>query len=315
MGPVSVRWIPLPSKLSLIMTIWKRVVQYCVNGRYICDDQMYTMEDGLQNNCTTSAQVAVNAKQRPALGTKNCNANAWWFSMNTTLQVQISPNLRKRCHGNERSAFYHQTFINAVRSTGRRNSYRTLLVIQGIELYRHEIAWLKHLYEIQCRQIQASGRLMVEIHNYTPFNFCLMDADPSWGVRTLLGFGIYHSISTDVAHNANWDLRSRNLVDISKRWRLSCRSAESSSNEIFGRTQVVSYGDALTPRFRGAYWYNYTLHQAAAEWDASFSLGHRPGYWQKHQHPVKDQQQLAALVQSQNGTARNSGWKCISDLQ
>ena len=47
------------------------------------------------------------------------------------------------------------------------------------------------------------NRLIVEVHYYTPYQFCLMTEDASWGSMAYYWGEDYHS-STDTAHNATW---------------------------------------------------------------------------------------------------------------
>jgi aryl-phospho-beta-D-glucosidase BglC (GH1 family) len=72
---------------------------------------------------------------------------------------------------------YHQTFVDAVRSTGGRNSYR-VLVVQG-PITNGELTYnLMNTLPVD----PIPDRLMVEIHNYTPATFTLLtDEDVSWG--------------------------------------------------------------------------------------------------------------------------------------
>jgi endoglucanase len=93
---------------------------------------------------------------------------------------------------------YHQTFIDAVRETGGNNSSRTL-VIQGpstdIDLTN------KLMNTLPTDRIE--DRLIVEIHYYTPYQFCLMSKDESWG-KMFYYWGKGNHSKTDVSRNANW---------------------------------------------------------------------------------------------------------------
>ena len=105
----------------------KQVVQYCV------DNDMYVIlnihwDDGwLESNCTVAKQVAVNAKQK-----------AYWEQIAVTMRdfdehvLFASANEPAVTTAEQMTVLmsYHQTFINAVRSTGGKNAYRTL-VVQG----------------------------------------------------------------------------------------------------------------------------------------------------------------------------------------
>ncbi len=68
-----------------------------------------------------------------------------------------------------------QNFIDAVRQTGGKNMYRTLL-IQGPNLDMAETVKYMHL-----PSDYNEGYLGVEVAYYTPWNFCGLKTDESWG--------------------------------------------------------------------------------------------------------------------------------------
>jgi aryl-phospho-beta-D-glucosidase BglC (GH1 family) len=72
---------------------------------------------------------------------------------------------------------FHQTFVNAVRSTGGRNSYR-VLVVQGPTTDVNNTYDLMHTLPTD----KIPNKLMVEVHDYTPALFTIFtDKDESWG--------------------------------------------------------------------------------------------------------------------------------------
>ncbi|MDR7210705.1 cellulase family glycosylhydrolase [Flavobacterium piscis] len=72
---------------------------------------------------------------------------------------------------------YHQTFIDAVRSTGGKNSYR-VLVVQGPKTDSNLTFDLMNTLPVD----PVPNKLMVEVHNYTPSTFTIvLDGDVSWG--------------------------------------------------------------------------------------------------------------------------------------
>jgi len=73
---------------------------------------------------------------------------------------------------------YHETFINAVRSTGSKNAYRTLIV-QAIGTDAE--AALKFQGHNNLPKDNIADRMMFEVHYYGPYQFCLMGKDESWG--------------------------------------------------------------------------------------------------------------------------------------
>jgi hypothetical protein len=72
---------------------------------------------------------------------------------------------------------YHQTFVDVVRATGGRNSYR-VLVVQGPRTNGELTYNLMNTLPVD----QVPNRMMVEIHNYTPATFTIvLDGDVEWG--------------------------------------------------------------------------------------------------------------------------------------
>jgi endoglucanase len=93
---------------------------------------------------------------------------------------------------------YHQTFINAVRATGGNNSSRTL-IIQGPSTDISNTNTLMNKMPVD----GIADRLMVEVHYYTPWNFCGMNGDQSWG-KMFYYWGKGNHSTTDVTRNSTW---------------------------------------------------------------------------------------------------------------
>src|SRR3569833_185490 len=83
---------------------------------------------------------------------------------------------------------YYQTFITAVRGTGGNNASRWL-VIQGPSTDIDTTDSLMNTLPTD----STSGRLMVEVHYYAPYQYCLMSADASWGNMFYFWGANYHS--------------------------------------------------------------------------------------------------------------------------
>ncbi|MGA1977913.1 MAG: cellulase family glycosylhydrolase [Bacteroidales bacterium] len=182
-----------------IQTSWlervKTVIQYCINNNLYVILNIHWDGGWLENNCTTSMQKAVNAKQK-----------AFWEQIATYMRDFDDRLLF--ASANEPDAedavqmdvllSYHQTFINAVRSTGGKNAYR-ILVVQGPKA---DIETTNSLMT-QLPSDSTLNRMMVEVHYYTPWNFCGMTEDETWGNQFFYWGRNYHS-TTDLAHNPTW---------------------------------------------------------------------------------------------------------------
>jgi endoglucanase len=180
----------------------KTVAQYCVN------DGIYTILnihwDGGWLDCeaTGISLDSIKAKQK-----------AYWEQIATTMRdfdehiIFASANEPYGHSSNFTFTLptvtnlynYHQIFINAVRSTGGKNAYRTL-VIQAPVTSGDLINYFSPSGVPGLPADNVASKLMLEFHYYGPYQFCL-HTDPAtdfyyWGLN-------YHS-ATDPAHNATY---------------------------------------------------------------------------------------------------------------
>jgi aryl-phospho-beta-D-glucosidase BglC (GH1 family) len=267
----------------------KEVVQYCV------DDGLYAILnihwDGgwLENNVTVAKKDAVNAKQK-----------AYWTQIATTLRdfddhlLFASANEPNASDATQMSVLlsYHQTFIDAVRATGGRNSYR-VLVVQGPNTDIETTNKLMNTLPVD----PVANRMMVEIHYYTPWNFCGMTTDESWGNMFYYWGQGYHS-TTDLSHNANWGEEA----DVDKYMgMMKTKFVDKGIPVVLGEygpmRRTTLTGDALTLHLASrAYYLKYVTHQAKTNgvlpflWDTGSLLG-------RQSNTVLDQQSLDALIQ------------------
>ena len=276
-----------------IKTEWlnrvKEVVQYCV------DDSLYVILnihwDGgwLENNCTLAKQGAVNTKQK-----------AFWRQIATHLRgfdehlIFASANEPNASDATQMSVLlsYHQTFINAVRSTGGRNSYR-VLIVQGPNTDIETTNRLMNTLPVD----PIANRMMAEIHYYTPWNFCGMTKDESWGNMFHYWGQGYHS-TVDPSHNATWGEES----DVDRfMGMMKTKFVDKGIPVVMGeygpmrRTNLI--GDALTLHLASrAYYLKYVTKQAKANGVLPF-LWDTGGLLSRHNNTVLDQQSLDALIQ------------------
>jgi aryl-phospho-beta-D-glucosidase BglC (GH1 family) len=173
----------------------KEVVNYCVkNDMYVLLNIHW---DGgwLDEHINREEKDSINAKQKAyweqiATAMRDFDEHLMFASANeppveTAIQMEVLTS-------------YHQTFIDAVRSTGGRNSYR-VLVIQGPSTDISKTYDLMTSLPLD----KVNGRLMVEIHNYTPYQFTLMNGDADWGRMFYYWGANYHS-SSQPDRNAIW---------------------------------------------------------------------------------------------------------------
>ncbi len=270
----------------------KEVVQYCVkNDIYV---MVNTHWDGgwLENNCTVAKEAENNIKQK-----------AYWEQIAVTLRdfdehvLFASANEPNVANATEMGVLlsYHQTFINAVRSTGGRNAYR-VLVVQGPSTDIEKTNSLMNTMPTD----NVPNRLMAEIHYYTPWNFCGMEKDESWGKMAYYWGKDYHS-TTDTAHNSTWGEESTvdSFFDLMKK-----KFVDKGIPVIVGEYGAIRRdyltGSALTLHLASrAFYLKYVTKKAIASglmpfyWDAGGSTG----VFNRNTNTVADQQSLNALIQ------------------
>lgn len=94
---------------------------------------------------------------------------------------------------------YEQTFVDAVRATGGNNASRCLIV-QGPATRISDTC--NDGYGFSMPTDDVPNRLMLEVHFYDPYNFCLMEKDESWG-KTFWYWGEPNRVSGS-EHNPIW---------------------------------------------------------------------------------------------------------------
>jgi len=184
---------------SVIDKVWiarvKEIVDYCIK------DSMYVIindhwdKGWLENRVNTANKAQVNKRQQAywtqiASYFKDYNEHLLFASAN-------EPNVNDAT-GMSVLLSYHQTFIDAVRGTGGNNSTRTL-IIQGPSTDIDKTNTLMNTMPVD----QIANRLIVEVHYYTPWNFCGMNVDQSWG-KMFYYWGKGNHSTTDVTRNATW---------------------------------------------------------------------------------------------------------------
>jgi endoglucanase len=288
------------SATAQLQTAWldrvKEVVQYCI------DNDMYVLLnihwDGgwLENNCTTTKQEMNNAKQK-----------AFWEQIATTLRdfdehlLFASANEPNVSDATQMAVLlsYHQTFIDAVRSTGGRNSYR-VLVVQGPSTDIETTNTLMTTLPAD----NVADRLMVEVHYYTPWNFCGMTEDASWG-NMFYYWGNGNHSTTDTAHNPTWG--EEGTVDSNFKL-MKTKFVDKGIPVVLGEFSVLRRssltGDALTLHLASrAYFLKYVTQKAKANgilpfyWDNGATGNNGCALFDRDSNTVSDQQALDGLVQ------------------
>jgi endoglucanase len=272
----------------------KEVVQYCV------DNDMYVIVnihwDGgwLENNCTDAKKVENNAKQK-----------AFWEQIATSLRdfdehlLFASSNEPNVADATQMAVLtsYHQTFIDAVRATGGKNANRTL-VVQGPST---DIDKTNKLM-LTLPTDKVASRMMVEVHYYTPYQFCLMDKDADWG-KMFYYWGANNHSTTDTSHNPTWGEEA----DLDKLFSsMKTQFVDKGIPVVLGEFAAIRRnltGDALTLHLASrAYFLKYVVKQAKANgilpfyWDAGNMGVNASAIFNRTNNTVYDSQALTGLL-------------------
>lgn len=273
----------------------KEVVHYGV------DNEMYVIVnihwDGgwLENNSTEAKKSATNAKQK-----------AFWEQIATTLRgfdehlIFASANEPKVANATEMAVLttYHQTFIDAVRSTGGKNAYRTV-VVQGPDT---DIEKTNKLM-LTLPTDKVADRMMMEVHYYTPYQFTLMDKDADWG-KMFYYWGAGNRSTTDTERNPTWGEEA----DLAKLFKsMKTQFVDKGIPVILGefgairRSNLTGSNLALHLASR-AYYLNYVVKQAKANgmvpfyWDEGNLGSNGFGIFNRFNTSVADTQALKGLL-------------------
>lgn len=268
----------------------KEVVGYCVNnGMYV---MLNIHWDGgwLENNISKAKQDSVNAKQKAlweqiATAMRGFDEHLMFASANEP----AADNAEKM----EVLTGYHQTFINAVRSTGGKNSYR-VLILQGPNTSMTLTSDLMSTLPTD----PAAGRLMVEVHNYTPSQFCFLNEDVSWGKMVYYwGSGNHSTLEPD--RNPTYGEENDHIADFNK---VKAKFVDKGIPVIMGEYGAYRRdGSAHVPK-------DLPLHNASVDYWITFvtrealTRGIKPFWWDiggaldRRNNIVKDQRTIDALL-------------------
>ncbi len=273
----------------------KEVVQYAIDNDMYVIVNIHWDNGWLENNCTEAKKSATNAKQK-----------AFWEQIATTLRgfdehlIFASANEPKVANATEMAVLtsYHQTFIDAVRSTGGKNAYRTL-VIQGPDT---DIEKTNKLM-LTLPTDKVADRIMMEVHYYTPYQFTLMDKDADWG-KMFYYWGANNRSTTDTERNPTWGEEA----DLAKLFKsMKTQFVDKGIPVILGEFGAIRRsnltGSNLTLHLASrAYYLKYVVKQAKANgmvpfyWDEGNIGSNGFGIFNRFNNSVADTQALNGLL-------------------
>ena len=268
----------------------KDVVGYCVNnGMYV---MLNIHWDGgwLENNITKVKQDSVSAKQK-----------ALWEQIATAMRdfdehlmfASANEPAADNADGMAVLTVYHQTFVNAVRSTGGKNSYR-VLILQGPSTSMSLTSQLMNTLPSD----PTANRLMVEIHNYTPAQFCFLNEDASWG-KMFYYWGSGHHSTIEPDRNATWGEEDSHITDFNS---MKTKFVDKGIPVLMGeygayRRDGTAHVPQDLPTHEASvdYWITFVTKQALAH-------GIKPFWWDtggavdRQNNTIKDQRTIDAII-------------------
>jgi endoglucanase len=291
------------STTAKIKTTWlnrvREVVRYCVDRNLYVILNIHWDGGWLENHCTEAKKEENNARQK-----------AFWQQIATHLREfdehllfasANEPNVENAIQMEVLNS-YHQTFIDAVRSTGGKNAYR-VLIVQGPSTDIEKTSLLMNVLPTD----QVAGRMMMEVHYYTPYQFCLMTEDANWGKMFYYWGKDYHS-EFEKDRNAIWGEESTldNLMGMMKN-----KFVDNGIPVILGEFGVIRRsnltGAALDLHLASrAYFLKYLTKQAIANglipfyWDPGFLGTNTMALFDRRTLSVYDQLALDAIMEGAN---------------
>jgi aryl-phospho-beta-D-glucosidase BglC (GH1 family) len=283
-----------------IKTEWldrvKEVVKFSIaEGMYVVLNIHW---DGgwLENNVTPAKQAENNAKQK-----------AFWEQIATHLRDfdehlmfagTNEPNVDNATQMAVLNS-YLQTFVDAVRSTGGRNSYR-VVVVQGPFTDIEKTNTLMTSLPVD----KIANKMMAEIHYYTPYQFSLMEADASWGNMFYYWGKDFHSL-TDPTRNATWGEEATvdSMMKLMKSKFVDKGIPVILGEYAVGRRLSLTGTNLDLHLASRAFYLKYVTKQAKANgilpfyWDAGGTGNNGSGIFDRKTNTVFDRQALNALIE------------------
>ena len=273
----------------------KEVIDYCYNNNMYVILNIHWDGGWLENNVTTAKQAENNAKQKAiwqqiAMHLREYDDHLLFAGTN-------EPNVDNAAQMTVLYS-YLQTFIDAVRQTGGRNAYRTL-VVQGPST---DIAKTNQLMT-RMPNDDVPNRLMAEVHYYTPWNFCGMDKDETWG-KIFYYWGSANHSATDATRNATWgeEAELKRLFGLMKA-RFTDKGIPIILGEFGAMRRNQLTGDNLTKHLASrAYFYECVAREGRNSgmipclWDTGIHANNNMGIFVRSSGAIADRQAYNALM-------------------
>ena len=190
---------------------------------------------------------------------------------------------------------YHETFINAVRSTGGRNAYR-VLVVQGASTDSYKTSQLMTTLPHD----PVPNRLMLEVHFYGPYNFNMVHDGDLPGVKCVYYWGAGNHSTIEPDRNATFGEEDAVVTELGQ------------MKKFVDQGIPVLYGEYATfrrtPEFNAGTPLDTLMHNRSVDHWTTFvtktmkANGFLPFWWEigfgldRTNNVVKDQRMLNAII-------------------
>lgn len=279
----------------------KEVVDYCyANDMYVILNIHW---DGgwLEENITTEKQEEVNLKQEALW--KQIAIHFRDYDEHLLFAGTNEPNVEDASQMSVLLS-YEQTFIDAVRSTGGRNAYR-VLIFQGPSTDIDKTNTLMNTLP----QDDVEDRLMAEVHYYSPWNFCGLTQDETWGDFYYFWGENYH-VSGAEGRFPDWDCEEDYVL--AQFQKMKSKFVDNGIPVILGeygaiRRTISDNAEWQQLHYESrAYFNRYVTEQAKNYgmvpfyWDEGSLTNHGFGMIDRDQFEVGDQLLYDALIEGAN---------------
>jgi endoglucanase len=181
----------------------QEVVDYCVNNDMYVILNIHWDGGWLENNCTPEKKDEVNAKQGAIW--KQIAKRFRDYDEHLLFAGANEPNAENQEQVDVLNV-YMQTFVDVVRATGGRNTYRTLIIPGPLT----DIDKTDEFMTMPTDPTQ--NRMMAEVHYYTPWQFCGLEEDASWG-KVYYFWGKDYHIEGAEGRYPEWNSEEDYMVD------------------------------------------------------------------------------------------------------
>ncbi|RKD92032.1 cellulase family glycosylhydrolase [Mangrovibacterium diazotrophicum] len=274
----------------------KEVVDYCVSNNVYVILNIHWDGGWLENNCTVVAKDGVNAKQ--AAIWKQIAKYFRDYDEYLLFAGANEPNADTQEQADVLKT-YMQTFVDVVRATGGKNTYRNL-IIPGPNT---DIDKTNDLMSLPTDA--TANRLMAEVHYYSPWNFCGLEADASWG-KMFYFWGADNHMTDGGDRNASWG--EEDYVDAQFK-KMKTKFVDQGVPVILGefapiRRDLSAYDASWQQKHDDsrAWFSEYVVKQAKAHgmvpfyWDNGPTSAGASGIFDRTTNAVGDQQLLDGLT-------------------